>query len=49
MKDKKRPIYIDGDYDLPICPECCLAVDEEEDKNRCSVCGQALDWSDNIE
>lgn len=42
---RKEPKYIDGDYDLPLCPSCGLSVDEDRDKY-CSICGQALDWSD---
>lgn len=41
----KKPKYIDGDYDLPLCPSCGLSVDEDRDMY-CSICGQALDWSD---
>ena len=41
-----KPLYIDGDYDLPLCPKCCSAIDENEDASCCSVCGQKLDWSD---
>lgn len=41
-----KPHYIDGDYDLPLCPKCHMAIDENEDEGCCSVCGQALDWSD---
>lgn len=42
-----KPVYIDGDYDMPLCPQCKLPVDEEEEGECCSVCGQELDWSDN--
>ena len=24
----KKPVYIDGDYDMPLCPQCRLPVDE---------------------
>ena len=41
----KKPKYIDGDYDLPLCPSCGLSVDEDRDMY-CSICGQKLDWSD---
>lgn len=41
-----KPLYIDGDYDLPLCPKCRMAIDENEDVGCCSVCGQKLDWSD---
>ena len=41
----KVPKYIDGDYDLPLCPSCGLSVDEDKDAY-CSICGQALDWSE---
>ena len=40
----KKPMYIDGDYDFPLCPKCRLLVGENEEENYCSVCGQALDW-----
>lgn len=40
----KKPLYIAGDYDLPICSECKNVVEDNEPY--CSVCGQALDWSD---
>lgn len=42
-----KPLFIVGDYDLPICPECRQMVDESE--NHCSECGQKLDWSDEHE
>ena len=42
----KKPKYIDGDYDLPLCPSCGLSVDEDKEIY-CSICGQALDWGDN--
>lgn len=42
----QKPVYIDGDCDMPLCPQCRLPVDEEEEGNRCSVCGQEIDWSD---
>lgn len=42
----KKPLFIDGDYGLPLCPKCGLSVDENEKENYCSVCGQALDWSE---
>lgn len=41
----KKPKYIEGDYDMPLCPCCGMSVDENEE-NYCSVCGQALDWGD---
>ena len=41
----KKPKYIEGDYDMPLCPSCGLSVDENEE-NYCSCCGQALDWGD---
>jgi hypothetical protein len=40
----KKPLYIAGDYDMPICPDCKQLVDDTE--LCCSSCGQALDWSD---
>ena len=40
----KKPLFIDGDYDLPLCSECKNVVEDNEPY--CSVCGQALDWSD---
>ena len=39
----KEPLYIEGDYDMPLCPNCRLSVDEKE--HHCNCCGQALDWS----
>ena len=42
----QKPHYIDGDYGLPLCPNCHMAIDENENEGCCSVCGQALDWSD---
>lgn len=42
----KKPKYIEGDYDMPLCPCCGMSVDENEEKH-CSVCGQALDRGDN--
>ena len=45
----KQPLYIDGDYGLPLCPCCCLALDEADEDNYCSVCAQAIDWSQNKE
>ncbi len=41
----KKPKYIEGDYDMPLCPCCGMSVDENEE-NYCSICGQALDWGD---
>ena len=41
----KKPLYIEGDYDFPLCPSCKLSLDENAGDNFCSVCGQALDWS----
>lgn len=41
----KKPKFIEGDYDMPLCPYCGMSVDENEE-NCCSVCGQALDWGD---
>ena len=41
----KKPKYIEGDYDMPLCPNCGMSVDENEELH-CSTCGQALDWSD---
>ena len=41
----KKPKYIEGDYDMPLCPCCGMSVDENEELY-CSTCGQALDWSD---
>lgn len=38
------PLFIYGDYDLPICPDCSQLVDDSE--NYCSVCGKKLDWSE---
>ncbi len=42
-----KPLFIVGDYDLPICPECKQMVEDSE--NYCSECGQKLDWSDEDE
>ena len=42
----KKAKYIDGDYDMPLCPNCGLSVEGNDEDNYCSVCGQALDWSD---
>lgn len=46
----KNPLYIDGDYDSPLCPNCGSNVINEADNdynfNCCYHCGQALDWSD---
>lgn len=39
----KKPLFMEGDYDMPLCPNCRLSVDENE--HHC-ICGQALDWSD---
>ena len=44
----KKPLYIDGDCDLPLCPHCRMAIDETEDTIVCKLCRQALDWSDVI-
>lgn len=41
----KKPKYIEGDYDMPLCPNCGMSVDENEELH-CSTCGQALDWGD---
>ena len=41
----KKPKYIEGDYDMPLCPNCGMSVDENEEIH-CSTCGQALDWGD---
>ena len=40
------PLYIEGDYDFPLCPSCKQSVDENMEDNFCSVCGQALKWGD---
>lgn len=42
----KMPKYIEGDYDMPLCPCCGMSIDENEEENYCSVCGQALNWGD---
>lgn len=42
----KKPHYIDGDYGLPLCPICHIAIDKNENEGYCTVCGQAIDWSD---
>ena len=42
----KKPLYVDGDCDLPLCPHCRMAIDETEDTTVCKLCRQALDWSD---
>ena len=42
----KKPLYIDGDCDLPLCPHCRMAIDETEDTTVCKLCKQSLDWSD---
>ena len=39
----KKPKYIEGDYDMPLCPNCGMSVDENEEIH-CSTCGQAIDW-----
>jgi hypothetical protein len=46
-----KPLFIVGDYDLPICPECKQMVDyvEKSRPEYCSECGQKLDWSDEDE
>ena len=44
----KKPKYIEGDYDMPLCPCCGMSVDENEE-NHCSVCGQALDLESEVE
>ena len=41
----KKPKYIEGDYDMPLCPNCGMSVDENEEIH-CSTCGQAIDWGD---
>ena len=42
-----KPLYIEGDYDLPLCPTCKMSLDEEDRQNVCcSVCGQVIDWED---
>lgn len=40
----KKPLYIAGDYDLPLCSKCKSPAEDNEPY--CSVCGQAIDWSD---
>ena len=40
----EKPVFIVGDYDLPICPECRQMLDDSE--LYCPDCGQKLDWSD---
>lgn len=41
------PLFICGDYDLPICPDCRQLVDDSE--NYCSACGKKLDRSEEHE
>ena len=38
----KKPEYLDGDPDRPICPNCRTPLNEMEDCD----CGQKIDWSD---
>lgn len=44
----KKPLYISGDYDDPICPNCKLPVDPIDDNYECSICHQLLDWRGDI-
>ena len=42
----KKPLYIYGDYDEPLCSDCKLPVFKDENEGYCSVCGQAIQWGE---
>lgn len=49
MKPQRNWVFLDNSYELGDCPTCSSLVDSEEQKNYCSWCGQALDWSEENE